>query len=142
MKIIHANHTHREAIIGLLQDENLPVGDLPVDLHHFFIAEQDEKVVGAIGLELYSSYGLLRSMVVRKDYRNNQIATVLVEKIESYATSLKITQLYLLTETAADYFKKKYYHTVERSNVPEAIKQSSEFSSVCPVSAAVMFKDL
>lgn len=140
MQVIQATLKHRAAIIELLKAENLPVKDLPAELDHFFVAIQNGQIIGAIGLEVYSPYGLLRSMVVHRDYRNNRIATTLVEALESYATSLHINQLYLLTETAVDYFSKKNYLQVNRAEVPDAIKQTTEFTSVCPVSAVVMLK--
>lgn len=142
MKIIQANQTHRSTIIELLKTEKLPVDDLPGNFDHFFVAIIDEVVVGAIGLELYPPLGLLRSMVVRKDYRNQKIAAALVETLEKHAGNLNIDAIYLLTETASTWFNRKNYQLVERTEVPDAIKQSSEFSSVCPVSAIVMKKTL
>lgn len=140
MKIIQANQTHRSAIIELLKNEKLPVGDLPGNLDHFFVAINDNNIIGAIGLEHYPPLGLLRSMVVRKDYRNQKVATALVETLEKHASDLKIEWIYLLTETASVYFEKKSYLKVARTEVPDEIKQSTEFSSVCPVSAIVMKK--
>lgn len=142
MKIIQANQTHRSAIIELLKNEKLPVDDLPGNPGHFFVTLIDDNVVGVIGLEHLPPFGLLRSMVVHKDYRNQKIAGALVETLERYASDLKIESLYLLTETASVYFGKKNYLQVERTKVPDEIKQSTEFSSVCPVSAIVMKKSL
>jgi len=142
MNIIQANQTHRQAIIELLKTEKLPVEDLPGNLDHFFVASMDGDVIGAIGLEQYPPFGLLRSMVVRKDYRNQKVAAALVETQEKHASRLKIDWIYLLTETASTYFTKKGYKPVERLEVPDAIQQSTEFSSVCPVSAIVMKKAL
>jgi amino-acid N-acetyltransferase len=142
MKIIQANQTHRSAIIELLKNEKLPVADLPGNLDHFFVAVIDNEIIGAIGLEHYPPFGLLRSMVVRKDHRNQKVAAELVETLEQHAADLKIEWIYLLTETASPYFEKKNYQRVERTEVPDKIKQSTEFSSVCPVSAIVMKKAL
>ncbi|THU39330.1 GNAT family N-acetyltransferase [Niastella caeni] len=142
MKIIQANQTHRLAIIELLKGEKLPVEDLPGNLDHFFVALNGGEVVGAIGLEHYPPFGLLRSMVVRKDHRNQKVAAALVEILEKHAADLKIDRVYLLTETASAYFDKKNYQRVERTDVPDEIKRSTEFSSVCPVSAIAMKKTL
>jgi amino-acid N-acetyltransferase len=142
MKIIQANQTHRSTIIELLKTEKLPVDDLPGNFDHFFVAIIDGVVVGAIGLEHYSSVGLLRSMVVHKEYRNRKIAADLVETLEKHAGNLNIDSIFLLTETASTWFDKKNYQRVERTEVPDAIKQTTEFSSVCPVSAIVMKKSL
>ena len=142
MKIIQANQTHRQAIIKLLKAEKLPVDDLPDNLDHFFVASIDDEIIGAIGLELYPPFGLLRSMMVQKDHRNQKVAEALVQTLEKHAINLKISSIYLLTATASTYFDKRNYQRVERTDVPDEIKGSTEFSSVCPVSAIVMKKSL
>jgi amino-acid N-acetyltransferase len=142
MKVIQANQTHRPAIIELLKAEKLPVDDLPGNLDHFFVAVIDGEIIGAIGLELYPPFGLLRSMVVQREYRNQKIAAVLVETLEKHAIDVEISWVYLLTETASAYFDKRNYQQIERRDVPDEIKGSTEFSSVCPVSAIVMRKSL
>jgi amino-acid N-acetyltransferase len=91
-------------------------------------------------MEQYGEYGLLRSMVVHPDFRNQQIAADLVDTLEQRATAAGLKALYLLTETASGYFSRKGFSTVQRETVPDAIKVSSEFSHVCPVSATVMVK--
>lgn len=141
-EIIRADAQHRESIISLLQNEKLPVKDLPDILSYFLVARDNDKVVGVIGLEQYENYGLLRSMAVDTSHRNQSIATQLVKRLENLCTEKNISCIYLLTETAADFFRKKNYETIKREEVPEAIKASSEFSSVCPVSATVMRKML
>jgi amino-acid N-acetyltransferase len=65
-----------------------------------------------------------------------------VEYIEKIAKQNAVKELILLTTTASDYFSKKAYRTIERNNVPEEIKKSSEFSSTCPSSAVIMKKVL
>jgi amino-acid N-acetyltransferase len=79
-------------------------------------------------------------MVVDKNYRGKNIASQLVQQLEDYATTIGIDEMYLLTETAPEYFKKKGYEQISRDEVPKPIQASSEFSQVCPVSAIVMKK--
>ena len=139
-KIIKANQEHKQAIIMLLQLEKLPVEDLPISLDNFFVALDASKVIGAIGLEKFDNFGLLRSMVVSREHRNNNIAANLIMGLENYAIEIGIDCMYLLTETAAEYFERKGYQKVKREEVPNALHLSSEFSHVCPVSAIVMKK--
>lgn len=142
MTIQKATEQTRAAVISLLQSQNLPSGDLPPVLENFLVAMEDDQVVGVIGLERYGSYGLLRSLVVHPDFRNRQIAEKLVQQLEETATATGIAALYLLTETAEKYFSKKGYTIISRSDVPQTMMQSSEFSHVCPASATVMKKEL
>lgn len=138
--ISKATTNQRQRIIQLLQAEKLPVDDLPASLDNFFVAMDNEKVIGTIGLELYGDCGLLRSMVVDKEHRNKNIASGLVQQLETHAKANSINCMYLLTETAVQYFEKKGYHKINRDEVPENLKASSEFSHVCPMSAIVMKK--
>jgi amino-acid N-acetyltransferase len=140
--ISKASDNHRPMVIALLLAEKLPVEDLPTSLDHFFVALHENEVIGAIGLEQYGNYALLRSMVVHTAHRNKHIASSLVEQLENYGKMLDISAMYLLTETAPAYFEKKGYEKINREEVPAALQASSEFSHVCPVSAIVMKKEL
>ena len=139
-KITKAGNEQRIAIIDLLQSAKLPFEDLPASLENFFVAIENNKVVGAAGLEKYGSSGLLRSLVVGREYRDRKIASKLAEALEHHATTLGISCIYLLTETAPQYFEKKGYKRISRDLVPGELQTSSEFSHVCPVSAIVMHK--
>ena len=142
MNIIEASPHQRDAIMALLQSQNLPSKDLPQSLQDFYVVLEEEKLVGLIGMERYGLFGLLRSMVVHPLYRNRRIAEGLVALLEERAAASGIQAMYLLTETAENYFGRKGYTNVSREEVPADLKGSSEFSHVCPVSATVMKKEL
>ena len=142
MNIVKAADQRRDEIINLLQTQKLPSEDLPLLLNDFFLALEDDELIGVVGMERYGRYGLLRSMVVHPGYRNKHIAEKLVNKLEETAASSGITSIFLLTETAADYFERKGYYTITRDEVPIDLMGSAEFSHVCPVSATVMKKQL
>jgi len=142
MQIIKVTEHSRNEIINLLRTNNLPSEDLPDALNEFYAALDEGKLIGLVGMERYSRFGLLRSMVVRPNYRNRQIAAKLVQLLEQAAAGSGITTMYLLTQTAENYFSKRGYQVITRDTVPQALFQSSEFSHVCPVSATVMKKDL
>src|SRR5687768_2500673 len=132
----------RKGLVDLLSAAKLPVQDLPEQPENFFVAITRNKVVGGIGLEQYGKYGLLRSLVVDPSWRGRQIADGLVRQLEKHAAQLGLESLFLLTETAPEYFQKKGFGFITRAEVPDVLKQSSEFSHVCPQSAAVMKKNL
>jgi len=106
------------------------------------VALQDEEVISVAGLEVYGDYGLLRSLAVGKQFRNKGIAKNLLQQIENLAKKQHISELYLLTETALDYFKRNGYQKINRDEVPVSVQQSAEFSEVCPQSAIVMKKTI
>ena len=134
--------TEKQAIIDLLSASKLPTKDLPDTLENFFVVTCDSTVIGVAGLEIYGSYGLLRSVAVDTFYRNKNVGASLLSSVEQAAAKKGLKALYLLTETAADYFTRNGYTPVSRDEVPETVKSSSEFSHVCPVSAVVMQKQL
>jgi amino-acid N-acetyltransferase len=142
MEIATAIEEKRREIIYLLKKENLPFEDLPSDLSGFYTAIHDDQLIGVIGMEPYGNNGLLRSMVVDSSFRNRHIAEQLVNTLEENAKTREMKTIYLLTETAEQYFSRKGYVRINRQDVPVELFRSSEFSHVCPVSATVMKKSL
>lgn len=136
------NLKYREALIDLLQSEGLPVEDLLQDLSNFFMATDNSLIVGAIGLEIYETSGLLRSLVVKPEYRKMKIAKNLVGELERQVRNEGLTSIYLLTETARDYFSKIGFEETSRDEAPVSVKQSTEFSHVCRSTAIFMKKKI
>ncbi len=131
-------------VFRLLSQAELPVKDLTHDkFKNFLIARaKDGSVVGAIGVEQYQDVGLLRSLVVHPSYREKGLGKQLVCELESYAKSKGIKNIFLLTITAADFFRKLGYEVIQRTHVPESISKTEEFKNICPVSAVCLLKNL
>ncbi len=142
IKVQPVRPADRSKIIELLNTANLPVGDLPASLENFFVAIDNDNIIGAIGLEVYGKYGLLRSLIVHPDHRKQSVAGKLIHELENNACDAGLEAIYLLTETAPAYFEKKGFMRVLREDVPAAVQRSSEFSHVCPSSAIVMKKSI
>jgi amino-acid N-acetyltransferase len=140
MTIDHQAQNYKDEIRALLIAEKLPVDDLPADLDNFIVAIEDDEVIGVAGLEIYGSCGLLRSLAVNPDRRGKGVASKLLLHIEELAVLTALKEVYLLTETASDYFNRKDYDKITRGDVPIEVQRSSEFSHVCPQSAIVMKK--
>jgi amino-acid N-acetyltransferase len=96
------------------------------------------KIIGSGGLEFYSMYALLRSVAVDQSERGKAYGKNIIRDLLDRAKSNSAKEVYLLTETAHDFFVKRGFADVPRENVPAEVKTSTEFSSVCPVSAACM----
>lgn len=139
ISIQRADQEELARINQLLGQADLPLVDSHEFTDNFFVAHnQDEEVLGAIGLEIYGSFGLLRSMVVNPGFRNKGIAAGLVDKILETSAKLGLHEVYLLTNTAEKYFERKGFEYVSREGCPYEIRQSREFSSICPVSSFLM----
>jgi amino-acid N-acetyltransferase len=61
-----------------------------------------------------------------------------MERILSYGKQFGLRELYLLTETAAEYFPRFGFRPIAREAVSPAIHGSVEWTSACPVSAQAM----
>ena len=89
-------------------------------------------------MERHGDSGLLRSVAVDVEWRGRGIAERLIEDRIAWARRTGIRDLYLLTTTAASYFPRFGFTPVDRADVADGIKASSEFADVCPSSATVM----
>ena len=133
---------YREQVVSLLASQKLPYDDLPADLDNFIVASHGKEIIAVAGVEIYGACGLLRSVAVNPDYRNQGIAGKLVVGISEIAANNGVNQLWLLTETASDYFARKGFEQIARANVPAEVQQSSEFAHVCPQSAIAMKREI
>jgi amino-acid N-acetyltransferase len=127
-----------ESISALLQDSVLPVQGVSDNLQHFIVLTENERPIGTVGLELYGSKALLRSMAVDKVRQGNGYGTRLCDEIIDYATERGLTEVYLLTETAESFFATRGFQVIQRDQVDERVQSSAEFSSLCPSTATCM----
>jgi amino-acid N-acetyltransferase len=131
------------AVRQLLNSAELPVEDLqPGMLENFLIAESAGAIVGLIGLQVYETIGLLRSLVVSTGARRSGLGGKLVDALELAAQAAGITELWLLTINAEKFFERQGFEIKPRDVAPDAIRQSKEFADLCPRSAYLMRKEL
>ena len=127
----------------LLSESGLPIKDITAKhLQHFFSCGPGPDLEGLVGLELYGEVALLRSLVVAPNQRGSGLGSRLVEHAEHYARDRGVKSLYLLTMTAEAFFLRRGYARLLRENAPEAIRNTKEFSGICPLSSAFMVKNL
>lgn len=129
-------------LINFLQKVNLPTSDLPTDLSGYTLALDGEQIVGSAGMELFGNRGLLRSVAVADTHRNQQLGQLLFAAALNHARSHQVQQVFLITNSADQYFEKKGFQQLDRSDVPEEITQTKQFASLCPSSAVVMKLEL
>ncbi|MCC8408508.1 arsenic resistance N-acetyltransferase ArsN2 [Mucilaginibacter sp. UR6-1] len=134
--------SHKQQVVNLLQAQHLPYADLPQDLNNFFVVTGAEQLIGVAGFEVYEGYALLRSVAVLPEYRGKGIAATLLSIINTRAVSIGVKELWLFTESAAGYFERLGFTQTSRGQVPAPLRLSTQYSSVCPQSAAVMFKSI
>jgi amino-acid N-acetyltransferase len=130
-------------VVALLQAQGLPVSDITdKHLHSFFYVGSGDSPNGLVGLELYGTDALLRSLVVGESARGKGLGSGLIDRAEQYAASKSARSIYLLTTAAEPFFKRLGYVRIDRSQAPRSIRRTSEFAGLCPTSSALMMKSL
>jgi len=79
----------------------------------------------------------MRAVVVSPQCQGQGIGRAVVEAAIELAHPRNIKRLYLLTETATDYFSRFGFERIDRQFVPESVRASEEFTVACPESAIV-----
>ena len=120
----------------------LPCDDIDLRGNQFFLYYIGGALAGCGGLEFHGRHVLLRSVAVAPELRGKRYGIAIVEDLIKKAKSESTSSISLLTETAPSFFEKLGFTKVPRDNAPQEIKASSEFSSVCPVSAVFMSVDV
>lgn len=131
-----------EAFRSQLKTSDLPADDLDFNKDLLVGYYESDSLVGTGGLEIYGPYALLRSLSVKMGIRGKSVGTAITEYLLNEAKKKQLKEIYLLTETARGFFLKKGFKDVPREAVPEQVKQSAEFSKLCPETAAVMRLEL
>ncbi len=121
------------SVRALLSANDLPTEDLD-DSVELLGAYEGSQLVGVIGLQRLDELGLLRSLAVDPKARDRGIARLLCERV--FATCN--LELWLLTTSARDYFTRHGFEVIDRAHVPEPIRATAQFASLCPASAVVM----
>jgi amino-acid N-acetyltransferase len=136
-----ATRSDLAGIRWLLSCENLPTEDLNEASADIFLVVRDAAgVIGAVALEPHGDSMLLRSLVVASDHRSRGLGSLLVEAAQLSAASRGASRIFLLTTSAAEFFAARGFRILSRDQVPDAIRRTTQFASLCPSTAAVMVK--
>ena len=136
-----------QSVLRLLDQAGLPVADLgPEQLEDFLVAERfltgRAETLGIIGLQRFNQVGLLRSLVVSQEDRKSGLGKRLVSAIEANACCRGVKDLWLLTIDAERFFESLGYKMMSRDSAPDSIRNTEEFSGLCPDGAYLMRKML
>lgn len=125
----------------LLRDNRLPFEDLVTSQVHLVVALVNGHIVGCVGIEKYNQDGLLRSFAVDEKFQKQGIGNELLKRLLNEVRRENIRVLHLLTTTAENYFTKKGFVKKDRTEAPKVIKETREFSTLCPSSSIYMTFD-
>jgi amino-acid N-acetyltransferase len=139
--IAPARAEHLAAVLDIVHGAALPVAGIAERFPNgYVVARSGLHVVAVAGLEIYGEVGLLRSVAVRASMRGAGLGRLVVEDRLRAARAQGLGAVYLLTTTAADYFRRLGFRDSSRSAAPETLQRSSGFTTVCPASAVCLAK--
>jgi amino-acid N-acetyltransferase len=134
-----------DAVSALLTAAHLAPNALDAQFGPQFAVAVDAStghLVGAAGIERYSdrdaTVGLFRSAVVDESRRGFGIGAALTEDRIAWAEQESMDALFLLTETAADYWPRFGFERTARDGAPAPLMASHEWRQGCPASAVAM----
>ena len=143
MQIVPASPADWVDIKRLLDGSALSTDDLSPDLlENFLVLREGQILVAVVGIEGIGPAALLRSLAVSEHLRGDGMGRHMVAAAEVLARRRGVVSLYLLTTTAADYFSKLGYRNTPRETAPAGIRDTPQFSGLCPASSSFMVKPL
>ena len=129
-------------IVALLAASQLPRAGIEEHVASTLVARQDSGVVGTAALELYGDAALLRSVTVATELRGQGLGAALTVAALDLARRRRVRTVYLLTETAGQFFPKFGFRAITRADVEQVVLESLEFTTACPKTALVMVKQM
>ncbi|MBK8159009.1 MAG: GNAT family N-acetyltransferase [Rhodospirillaceae bacterium] len=123
----------------LLRASGLPADDLTQPGRRFWRAVTGDGVtIGYGGLEGDGADVLLRSVVIDSRSRGSGSGRALVALLLAEAKAGGASKVWLLTLSAADFFRHLGFSVAARAAAPAAITTSQQFSALCPASAQLL----
>jgi N-acetylglutamate synthase-like GNAT family acetyltransferase len=118
-------------LIAALEAADLPTEDLGDGGRAFFAFEEDGKLVGFGGFELYGEDVLLRSVVVLPEVRGKGHGRAVTEAVLARAREAGARNAYLLTTTAESFFEHGGFARIERVAAPASILATKQAATIC-----------
>jgi UDP-N-acetylmuramate: L-alanyl-gamma-D-glutamyl-meso-diaminopimelate ligase len=108
----------------------------------FLVLRNENGLAGCVALEVFGDDAVLRSLAVKPDARGVGYGWILADTAISMARHRGVRRIYLLTETASDFFAAKHgFRVVDSSTISEGVLASQSFHDR-PASAIAMRLDL
>lgn len=122
------------AIRELLLTNNLPLIGVEKHIEKFIVAGQTD-LIGVMGALHEASKGLIRSFAVVASSRKSGVGLALLQTMMEQLKQQGVKEIYLLTETARDYFKKAGFTETTRDEMPQNLLKESGLDQACPCSS-------
>ena len=111
----------------LLAAEWLPPMAITEFLDSFWVLDNDGRVSGAAGIEIYGEAAVLRSVVVAPELRGTGEGDRLVRTGLDYARDHSARRVYLFTMHAAPFFARYGFEPVTTDDFEPAVRESWQY---------------
>ena len=137
---------HREdmpAVRGMLAAAGLEEPARDDQQGSFFVLRNEDGVVGCVALEVLGDDAILRALAVDPRFRGAGYGWMLADTAVNQARWRGVRRIYLLTETAGDFFAAKFgFRVVDRSTLSRQVAASEVFSRPAAAHQIAMRLDL
>jgi len=97
----------------------------------YFTLRNETGLAGVVALEVHGDDAILHSLAVDKEFRGAGYGWMLADMAVSQARWRGVRRIYLLTETASDFFAAKFgFRVVDRSTLSKAVASSETFMQI------------
>ncbi|HEX5133641.1 MAG TPA: arsenic resistance N-acetyltransferase ArsN2 [Candidatus Krumholzibacteria bacterium] len=141
-RIVTATPADLSEVSELLHTTGLSAEGLDGFVDTLLVSRSRGRIIGCAGLEIRGASALLRSVAVDVGWQGRGLGTELVKKAMLLAQARGVRELFLLTESADEYFAHLGFARCARGDAPEAIRATLEYASLCPASAIAMRRDI
>ena len=127
-----------DSIQSLLEKVGLPVCELDKHLDSFLMAHQHGRLLACAGMEFYETTALLRSLAVEPEYQGLGLGRKMTRALLAAASRGGAVEAVVLTSSAVGLARSLGFRETPREVLPQAIRNSWEFTSACCSSARCM----
>ncbi len=97
----------------------------------FYTLRNETGLAGVVALEVHGDDAILHSLAVDQQFRGAGYGWMLADMAVSQARWRGVRRIYLLTETASDFFAAKFgFRVVDRSTLSRAVANSETFANI------------
>jgi len=125
------------AIQELLIVSGLPTAEVAANVSNFIVADNG-KIIGVIGAHYCGTKVLLRSFAVSFERQKSGVGWTLLQEMQKKFNSKTVAAVYLLTNTAQEYFKRVGFYEISYSEIPALLLSESGLDKACPCTSQCM----
>jgi UDP-N-acetylmuramate: L-alanyl-gamma-D-glutamyl-meso-diaminopimelate ligase len=141
--VVPASTDDLPGVRELLTQVDLSYPDVDEHLSELLVLrDATRRVIGCVAMEMYDDAGLMRALATANDRRGHGFGWMLADAALGRARRRGARRVYLVTESASDFFAEKFrFQAVSRDLVDAAVLESTQFYS-SPAKATTMVLDL